>query len=557
MHFFVVLLIVGMFSCTRNDSPVNQNDSETIDVLGKKADSLYILGRTYSRDSLKQDSALSLYWKSLKYCKQINNIDKIARVYRGIAIAYDYLEDFPNEIVYAKKAYKLFSDCDNKRYMAMTLNDMGIAYAILGEIDSSLSCYKKGLDISMAEKDTIEAIEFYQNIGISYGYAGDYKKAIESHLEGLKFCEEIGYVRGIFDMYINLAQDYNDNEEPDNALPYMEKADKLVDKIDDPYTKATFFDAYAGIYYDKKDYKTAHSFYVKCLDISTQVNFKRGMACAYSNLALIAMEEKENNKVEEFLQLSIQLEEEINNVGGIIMSLCEIAQWQYNQNYFDKAIDHLKRAETLCVEKGFFDYLSEVHYHYYQVYSKRGNSKLALQHCEKYHEVKDSVANIEVKERIADLEIKYQTEKKQKEIELLNEANETKKQKIIARNRLIISLILIVIVILGGLLIIRQRLAQKLYNMESDLHKYILRIKDLENIQELKERDLSSDSFKENHDLTEREAEVLNFIKQGFSNSDIASKLFVSTNTIKYHIKNIYLKLDVKNRVEALNKTKI
>jgi len=56
--------------------------------------------------------------------------------------------------------------------------------------------------------------------------------------------------------------------------------------------------------------------------------------------------------------------------------------------------------------------------------------------------------------------------------------------------------------------------------------------------------------------LTEREAEVLNYISEGMSNADIAEKIFVSTNTIKYHIKNIYLKLDVKNRVEALNKIK-
>lgn len=556
VQFCFVLMFTGMISCKKFDSALDQKGRKKTSVFEKKADSLYILGKSYSRDSLKQEVALSLYWESLKYCKQINNIEKTAKVYRGISIAYDYLEDFPNEIVYAKKAYRLFSDIDNKRYVALSLNDMGIAYAIMGEIDSSLACYKKGIEISKAEKDTLEVIEFYQNMGISYGYAGDYKKAIESHLEGLNYSEKIGYIKGIFDMYINLAQDFNDNEEPDNALFYMEKANKLIDKIDDPYTIATFYDAYANIYYDKSDFKTAKLFYNKCLDISREVNFKRGMACAYSNLALVAMEEKEYHKVEKLSLLSIQLEEEINNIGGIILSLCEMAQWQYSQKLFDKAIRHLERAENLCIEKGFYDYLSDVHYHYYQVYSINGNSKRALQHCEKYHEIKDSISNVEVKERIADLEIKYQTEKKQKEIELLNEANETKKQKIIARNRLIISLALLVIVIISIMLIIRQRLAQKLYGMESELHKYILRIKDLEDNKELNEPDISSKAFIEKHDLTERESEVLHLINQGISNADIASQLFVSTNTIKYHIKNIYLKLDVKNRVEALNKIK-
>lgn len=556
LFFCFLLILLAIFSCSKHSNSNTQNNSKTTGSLEKKSDSLYNLAKNYSRDSLKQEVALSLFRQALKHYEQLNNQEKIAKVYRGIGIAYDYLEDFPNEITYAKKAYTIFTAIGNVRYAALALDDIGIAYAILGEIDSSLACFKKGLGLAKRAGDSLEVIEFYQNMGISYGYAGDYKKAIECHLEGLKYCERIGYVKGEFDMYINLAEDFNDNNEPDNALRYMKKADKLVDQIDDPFAKATFYDAYAGIYYDKEDFKTAAKYYTSCLNVSREVNFKRGMACAYSNLALIAMEKKDYNKAEELSNLSIRLEEEINNTSGIIMSLCELAQWQYQQNFIDKAIIHLIRAEALCTEKGFYDLLAEVHYHFYQAYLKSGNSKMALQHCEDYYEIKDSIANVEVKERIADLEIKYETEKKQKEIELLNEANETKKQKIIARNRLIISLVLSFMIIFGVLLFFRQQTVQKLYRMESDLQKYILRIKDLENNQDLNEPEISSEAFIEKHDLTEREAEVLQLINQGKSNASIALQLFVSTNTIKYHIKNIYIKLDVKNRVEALNKIK-
>jgi len=45
---------------------------------------------------------------------------------------------------------------------------------------------------------------------------------------------------------------------------------------------------------------------------------------------------------------------------------------------------------------------------------------------------------------------------------------------------------------------------------------------------------------------------VLKFIAKGYKNSEIAEKLFVSQNTIKTHIKNIYTKLNVRNRVEAI-----
>ncbi|WP_316838883.1 LuxR C-terminal-related transcriptional regulator [Pedobacter gandavensis] len=52
--------------------------------------------------------------------------------------------------------------------------------------------------------------------------------------------------------------------------------------------------------------------------------------------------------------------------------------------------------------------------------------------------------------------------------------------------------------------------------------------------------------------LTERETEVLEGIWEGLTNQELADKLFISLNTIKYHISNLYVKLDVKNRTQAV-----
>ncbi len=52
--------------------------------------------------------------------------------------------------------------------------------------------------------------------------------------------------------------------------------------------------------------------------------------------------------------------------------------------------------------------------------------------------------------------------------------------------------------------------------------------------------------------LSERELEVLNLLASGRTNSEIARDLFISVGTIKSHTGNIYRKLDVKNRAEAL-----
>ncbi|MDB5088570.1 MAG: DNA-binding response regulator [Mucilaginibacter sp.] len=63
-----------------------------------------------------------------------------------------------------------------------------------------------------------------------------------------------------------------------------------------------------------------------------------------------------------------------------------------------------------------------------------------------------------------------------------------------------------------------------------------------------------------NHDqllqsgISKREAEILLLIHEGLSNQQIADKLFVSENTIKKHISNIFQKLQVERRTEAIKK---
>jgi two-component system, NarL family, response regulator LiaR len=56
--------------------------------------------------------------------------------------------------------------------------------------------------------------------------------------------------------------------------------------------------------------------------------------------------------------------------------------------------------------------------------------------------------------------------------------------------------------------------------------------------------------------ISKREYEVLEWMARGLSNQEIADKLFVSLNTIKTHSSNLFIKLDVKRRTQAVQKAK-
>ena len=56
--------------------------------------------------------------------------------------------------------------------------------------------------------------------------------------------------------------------------------------------------------------------------------------------------------------------------------------------------------------------------------------------------------------------------------------------------------------------------------------------------------------------ISQRELEVLQLIATGLSNQEIGERLFVSESTIKTHVSNLFVKLDVKRRTQAVTRAK-
>lgn len=67
-------------------------------------------------------------------------------------------------------------------------------------------------------------------------------------------------------------------------------------------------------------------------------------------------------------------------------------------------------------------------------------------------------------------------------------------------------------------------------------------------------RAISNTKIKNNFDLSKREQEVLEALVKGFTYKKIAETSFVSVDTVRSHIKNIYLKLQVNSATEAVSK---
>lgn len=65
-----------------------------------------------------------------------------------------------------------------------------------------------------------------------------------------------------------------------------------------------------------------------------------------------------------------------------------------------------------------------------------------------------------------------------------------------------------------------------------------------------------NDSELKKLNLSSREYEVLQLLAKGYSNADIAENIFLSISTVKTHVSNLFVKMDVKSRTQAIEKAK-
>jgi len=80
----------------------------------------------------------------------------------------------------------------------------------------------------------------------------------------------------------------------------------------------------------------------------------------------------------------------------------------------------------------------------------------------------------------------------------------------------------------------------------------IVKTKTRENPSSPKLNELKANDF----ELNDREFEVLQLIAQGHSNREIANQLFLALPTVKTHASNLYLKLEVRSRTQAVHKAR-
>jgi signal transduction histidine kinase len=412
IHIIILacLLSVGLTSNAQDTLQLNKlqkqyeqgSDSVKLSILFK-------IIRSPELDNI--DTALSLSFKALDMATRMQDSLSMALAMRSIATYYNILSKNQEALKYDIEALTLIRKYGKASEVSRYLNNIGEDYYNLDLYNEAFDYYSQSLDAAKdAGVELAEVIATY-NMGRVLRTMGQNEKAREYILDAMKLSEEIDDLPGIAYAKHDLALIYISENKFDEALAELEQAYVLSDSLREDVLTPQILVKTATAYDHKGDYRNALKNYDKALDIYRSQNNQSGVGESYYGKGNVTLH--------------------MGDVKG--------AKAYYQQ--CEKIADNLKDNELMI---NCYSALSNL-------YERDGDYQSALQYYKKFKQLEDSIFSETKKEQFAQIQIKYETARKDIEIELLNQKEQQQIAKL--KNEEFIRNILVVILAFTAVLL--------------------------------------------------------------------------------------------------------
>ncbi len=294
------------------------------------------------------------------------------------------------------------------------------------------------------QNDSLAALGLHY-VALAQDYRGDYAKALDNHFLALRLREDLNEPQGIAASLQNIGVIYlfqNDNE---RALEYLLQAESLNEKLRDTLRLAKVVNNIGIIYRRKNLYDQAIAYYEKSLALKTALGDKKGIIASFSNIGTV-YQFKGNYLTALTYELQVlALEEELGDGYGKAASLINVGIRYLKLNDFENAERYLQQGVSLSERVGAKDVLLEGYESLTELSALKKDFQSAFAHQKNYFALKDSLFSTDKNRQLLEVETKYQTEKKEREIELLKKESEVQD---VVRNSLVGGLTLVAALLL-------------------------------------------------------------------------------------------------------------
>ena len=377
---------------------------------------------TYLIDKGNYEEALTYFQKIIQtfaktYPKKgIDAKNKVAFIYIKTE-EYDKADSVANDMI------KESGQLNYLKGIGLANRNLGLINTFQGKYKEAVTYHLKALKIWEETKNLKMNSTSNSDLGILFYYQANYEKAAFYWKNSLKSKPDTTSADYMSDCS-NLGQAYVDLGEYDKASECLKKVlHRYADnKKSVNYTNPLL--GLANIEYKRKNYQQALSYYTEIIHLREDYNARNGdLAATYLNVALIY---QEFGKPKEAIEYALK--------------------------GYQKAIESDDKNE-----------LQHAYNNLSSIYSKSGNYEKAYEFSQLYTNLKDSLSGMESQKQINELDKLYQTEKKEKDNQLLSKQLEI--QQIQSKQQQFYLLISAVVLVLIGFLSI------VLYNQNKQKHR--------------------------------------------------------------------------------------
>jgi len=334
-------------------------------------------------------------------------------------------------------------------------------YADSALLESRKTNYKKG------EADALN------KIGNIHWITSNFNAAMESYLEALDIREEIGDSAGIAGCYNNLgiiASEFNDF---DIAIEYTQKAYVINSKINNISDIATNYNNLGTYYHEMKKYSNALNYYFMNLNLLEDLDDKTSLSYTLNNIGEIYNENKKYSEALPYYYRALEIQEEINLSTGIAVSKLNLGDVYLKMGDLENANKYLYECLKISKRIGYRDIQSNCYELLAKYYQEKENFKEAFKYSQLFSETEDSIFSEQTSRRFAEMQVSFESELKDREIELLTKNEELRNLNLIKqKNRIIYLAISLPLITFLILLLFRSYLLRK-KNLQSVKKKNI------------------------------------------------------------------------------------
>lgn len=362
---------------------------------------------------------------------------------------------------YGSQALELSKELNYQKGTAQAYNDMGIVYIDQGKYSTAIEFFNESMLIRSNLKDSAGIASLYNKIGIVYQKQGKLKDALENQIEALKIYEALKQDLWIGYCLNNIAIVHQNLENLNKSMEFHLRALGYRKKMGDVYGEAGSYGNIANVYVKQKDTTSAIEYYEKALVTFRKINNEEGISIMLSNLGNIYLARDQNTKALELLQESLDIRERLGDKKGIASSLIKIGEAYTNQSKFKQASKTLFRGLNIARDISVLEEEVAVYLVIAKMYALQYQLDSAFYYTNHYIKLKDSVYNMRLNQQIIDVQAKYETEKIERENELLESQVELTESKLRQRRTEIWLLIFVIISITGAAIFLLYRRRQK------------------------------------------------------------------------------------------------